>query len=277
LEALRPAVWLPLAAAGTSWSARHAFRGRTELAWSCPCEQPQSREGPRQSAPLPAREAAMAPWHVPLPVAQRLGSAAAAAAAGVLASAALTGTHGPLTTARADDSSASASPSAPGGVSNLGAVLGFPRVHGALQALPHPWALRRPGTPAQPRGQAPRPLRVLPPAPLPQRAAQEVGAGSGLGGARKLLTHPSEGPYQSPGVAPPGPPPAAAGSDRPRNTNPNPRDTAAGFDPEALERGARALREIDKSASAKQASLGFCASQPPPCALHTPLCADTLS
>ena len=40
--------------------------------------------------------------------------------------------------------------------------------------------------------------------------------------------------------------------ERKHNPNPNPRTTPAGFDPEALERGARALREINKSPSAKQ-------------------------
>ncbi|XP_031094767.1 ATPase family AAA domain-containing protein 3 [Ipomoea triloba] len=49
---------------------------------------------------------------------------------------------------------------------------------------------------------------------------------------------------------PPQPPPPAAEPPKPRNDNP--RTTSAGFDPEALERGAKALREINKSSSAKQ-------------------------
>ena len=44
--------------------------------------------------------------------------------------------------------------------------------------------------------------------------------------------------------------------ERKHNPNPNPRTTPAGFDPEALERGARALREINKSPSAKQVRRG---------------------
>ncbi|KAK4362797.1 hypothetical protein RND71_018038 [Anisodus tanguticus] len=44
----------------------------------------------------------------------------------------------------------------------------------------------------------------------------------------------------------------AEAPEKPKVRNDNPRTTSAGFDPEALERGAKALREIDKSKSAKQ-------------------------
>ncbi|XP_060204077.1 uncharacterized protein LOC132632244 [Lycium barbarum] len=48
------------------------------------------------------------------------------------------------------------------------------------------------------------------------------------------------------------PQPSAEAPEKPKVRNDNPRTTSAGFDPEALERGAKALREIDKSKSAKQ-------------------------
>lgn len=53
------------------------------------------------------------------------------------------------------------------------------------------------------------------------------------------------------------PPPAAdsAGKEETRVRNDNPRTTAAGFDPEALERGAKALREINSSSQAKKVRL----------------------
>ncbi|GLJ12266.1 hypothetical protein SUGI_0187750 [Cryptomeria japonica] len=54
----------------------------------------------------------------------------------------------------------------------------------------------------------------------------------------------------------PSPPPAAAPAEAPKEEkkarNDNPRTTAAGFDPEALERGAKALREINNSSHAKK-------------------------
>lgn len=54
----------------------------------------------------------------------------------------------------------------------------------------------------------------------------------------------------------PQPPPAATATATPepppKVRNDNPRTTSAGFDPEALERGAKALREINSSKSAKQ-------------------------
>lgn len=47
-------------------------------------------------------------------------------------------------------------------------------------------------------------------------------------------------------------PTEAAAPEKPKVRNDNPRTTSAGFDPEALERGAKALREINNSKSAKQ-------------------------
>ncbi|XP_075495518.1 uncharacterized protein LOC142532877 [Primulina tabacum] len=47
--------------------------------------------------------------------------------------------------------------------------------------------------------------------------------------------------------------PAPAPADAPRVRNDNPRTTSAGFDPEALERGAKALREFNSSPHAKKA------------------------
>ncbi|XP_055825157.1 uncharacterized protein LOC129893792 [Solanum dulcamara] len=44
----------------------------------------------------------------------------------------------------------------------------------------------------------------------------------------------------------------AEAPEKPKVRNDNPRTTSAGFDPEALERGAKALREINNSKSAKQ-------------------------
>lgn len=44
----------------------------------------------------------------------------------------------------------------------------------------------------------------------------------------------------------------AANAEPPRVRNDNPRTTSAGFDPEALERGAKALREINSSSQAKK-------------------------
>ncbi|KAM0934097.1 putative ATPase family AAA domain-containing protein [Dioscorea sansibarensis] len=60
----------------------------------------------------------------------------------------------------------------------------------------------------------------------------------------------------SPAAAAPAVPPAVDPSPKaeepPRVRNDNPRTTAAGFDPEALERGAVALREMNKSPNAKK-------------------------
>ncbi|KAJ4953472.1 hypothetical protein NE237_030304 [Protea cynaroides] len=58
----------------------------------------------------------------------------------------------------------------------------------------------------------------------------------------------------SPQPSPQAPPPEEVQKDEPpRVRNDNPRTTSAGFDPEALERGAKALREINKSPNAKKA------------------------
>ena len=57
---------------------------------------------------------------------------------------------------------------------------------------------------------------------------------------------------------PSNPPPAAPANKEseppaaPKVRNDNPRTTSAGFDPEALERGAKALREISSSNNAKK-------------------------
>ncbi|PHT53454.1 hypothetical protein CQW23_07916 [Capsicum baccatum] len=56
----------------------------------------------------------------------------------------------------------------------------------------------------------------------------------------------------APANVPQPPAAAAAAPERPKVRNDNPRTTSAGFDPEALERGAKALREINSSKSAKQ-------------------------
>ena len=58
-----------------------------------------------------------------------------------------------------------------------------------------------------------------------------------------------------PKAAPEAPPPSDAETSK-RVRNDNPRTTSAGFDPEALERGAKALREITSSSHAKKV-LGF--------------------
>lgn len=47
-------------------------------------------------------------------------------------------------------------------------------------------------------------------------------------------------------------PGAAAKAEPPRVRNDNPRTTASGFDPEALERGTKALREISSSPHGKK-------------------------
>ncbi|GJP45001.1 hypothetical protein CLOM_g4387 [Closterium sp. NIES-68] len=85
-----------------------------------------------------------------------------------------------------------------------------------------------------------------------------IRGGAGGAGGEHSADHPPA-PAPAPATLPPGGSGADAGkggageaAQRQRNDNPNPRTTAAGFDPEALERGAKALREINKSASAKQ-------------------------
>lgn len=55
-------------------------------------------------------------------------------------------------------------------------------------------------------------------------------------------------------------PPASADTTEaspPKVRNDNPRTTSAGFDPEALERGAKALREITSSTNAKKVSFAL--------------------
>lgn len=72
-------------------------------------------------------------------------------------------------------------------------------------------------------------------------------------------TSPSASIPQQQGSSPPAPEsgkePAVAGEEPdapPRIRNNNPRTTSAGFDPEALERGAKALKGINNSAHAKK-------------------------
>jgi ATPase family AAA domain-containing protein 3A/B len=84
-------------------------------------------------------------------------------------------------------------------------------------------------------------------------------------GPFKLPTFSTSSPSPSPPAAA-GPPPSQQGptgqppagnEEPPRVRNDNPRTTAAGFDPEALERGAKALREINNSSQAKKVSFLF--------------------
>lgn len=49
----------------------------------------------------------------------------------------------------------------------------------------------------------------------------------------------------------------ASNEEVPKVRNDNPRTTAAGFDPEALERGAKALREINNNSHAKKVLIFF--------------------
>lgn len=79
---------------------------------------------------------------------------------------------------------------------------------------------------------------------------------------------PPNAPSSQPSMAgdkPPPPPPP------PKVRNDNPRTSSAGFDPEALERGAEALRKISKSPNSKEVwiwdvlemgSVCFCVSLP---------------
>lgn len=60
-------------------------------------------------------------------------------------------------------------------------------------------------------------------------------------------------PAPATGVSSPEKPPESEEKPAPpRVRNDHPRTTSAGFDPEALERGAKALKEINSSTSAKQ-------------------------
>lgn len=58
-------------------------------------------------------------------------------------------------------------------------------------------------------------------------------------------------PAASEGAPEPAKPPEDE-PERVRNNNPHPRTTSAGFDPEALERGVKALKEITSSPHAKK-------------------------
>lgn len=60
---------------------------------------------------------------------------------------------------------------------------------------------------------------------------------------------PAQPPQQGPTATGQSP---ASNEEVPKVRNDNPRTTAAGFDPEALERGAKALREINNSSHAKK-------------------------
>ncbi|XAR71533.1 hypothetical protein NMG60_11017861 [Bertholletia excelsa] len=62
----------------------------------------------------------------------------------------------------------------------------------------------------------------------------------------------SAAPAQAPSEPPPVAQAPAPNPEPPRVRNENPRTTSAGFDPEALERGAKALREINSSSHAKK-------------------------
>lgn len=78
------------------------------------------------------------------------------------------------------------------------------------------------------------------------------------GGSFKFLPFSQPSPSAPPASdsARPGPPPPrpaeAPLEEASRVRNDNPRTSAAGFDPEALERGAKALREINSSSQAKK-------------------------
>lgn len=70
-----------------------------------------------------------------------------------------------------------------------------------------------------------------------------------------LFSSPSSASSPAAAAAPEVPPagdPRPKAEEPPRVRNDNPRTTAAGFDPEALVRGAEAVREIDKSHNAKK-------------------------
>ncbi|KAF3599251.1 hypothetical protein F2Q69_00039279 [Brassica cretica] len=66
------------------------------------------------------------------------------------------------------------------------------------------------------------------------------------------FTFPAANPQQQAASSPP----STAGEESsapPRARNDNPRTSSGGFDPEALERGAKALKEINNSSYAKNA------------------------
>ncbi|XP_031502177.1 uncharacterized protein LOC116265597 isoform X1 [Nymphaea colorata] len=88
--------------------------------------------------------------------------------------------------------------------------------------------------------------------------ARALGLVSALASASLVMEEAfADGPFQFPPFSPapqpaPEPPPATPPKEETRVRNDNPRTTAAGFDPEALERGAAALRELNKSKDAKK-------------------------
>ncbi|KAL7003805.1 hypothetical protein U1Q18_004949 [Sarracenia purpurea var. burkii] len=67
------------------------------------------------------------------------------------------------------------------------------------------------------------------------------------------LSSSSSAPPQAASESPSATKASAANAEPPRVRNDNPRTTSSGFDPEALERGAKALREISSSSHAKKA------------------------
>ncbi|GJY53599.1 ATPase family AAA domain-containing protein 3-B [Tanacetum coccineum] len=76
-------------------------------------------------------------------------------------------------------------------------------------------------------------------------------SGSGLFNFSPFSSAPS--PATAPAAAPVDPAPEKKDDAPTRVRNDNPRTTSSGFDPEALERGAKALREIAASKEAKKA------------------------
>nr|GEU39396.1 ATPase family AAA domain-containing protein 3-B-like [Tanacetum cinerariifolium] len=75
-------------------------------------------------------------------------------------------------------------------------------------------------------------------------------SGSGLFNFSPFSSAPS--PATPPAAAPVDPAPEKKDDAPERVRNNNPRTTSSGFDPEALERGAKALREIAASTEAKK-------------------------
>lgn len=91
--------------------------------------------------------------------------------------------------------------------------------------------------------------------------ARALGLVSALASASLVMEEAfADGPFQFSPFSPapqagPAPPPETPPKEETRVRNDNPRTTAAGFDPEALERGAAALREINKSRDAKKVGI----------------------
>lgn len=78
------------------------------------------------------------------------------------------------------------------------------------------------------------------------------------GPLKSLFSSPSSLPSQNPhGPEPPPTPASEAEKEEPRPRNDSPRTTAAGFDPEPLERGVKMLREINSSPQAKKVCFFF--------------------